>query len=244
MADKSSLKAPPSKRAKTTDDDDQVESESNAMSVDDDDESGSKKSKAKTYQLLPGFGEHKRAVSSVKFAPTRLTKRSALCASSSADGVIKLFDVQDCWTKHQQHQQQQPGGGGASASASGGTAAASDSKDNSSEGLLEPKLTCTGHSRGINEICWNPVSPLLASASDDKTVRLWDAVTGDTLVEYRGHDNFVFCVDQHEHMVVSGSFDETVKIWDVSHKNACRLSFSCTHRFRLLTHTRIPVVII
>lgn len=46
-------------------------------------------------------------------------------------------------------------------------------------------------------------------------VRLWDAVTGDTLVEYRGHDNFVFCVDQHEHMVVSGSFDETVKIWDV-----------------------------
>ena len=47
-------------------------------------------------------------------------------------------------------------------------------------------------------------------------VRLWDAVTGDTLVEYRGHDNFVFCVDQHEHMVVSGSFDETVKIWDVS----------------------------
>jgi len=47
-------------------------------------------------------------------------------------------------------------------------------------------------------------------------VRLWDAVTGDTLVEYRGHDNFVFCVDQHEHMIVSGSFDETVKIWDVS----------------------------
>ena len=46
-------------------------------------------------------------------------------------------------------------------------------------------------------------------------VRLWDAVTGDTLVEYRGHDNFVFCVDQHEHMVVTGSFDETVKIWDV-----------------------------
>jgi WD40 repeat protein len=35
-------------------------------------------------------------------------------------------------------------------------------------------------------------------------------------VEYRGHDNFVFCVDQHQHMLVSGSFDETVKLWDVS----------------------------
>ena len=172
---------PPSKRSKKNDKEAKEEEASDAMSVDDDDPANTPPA---TYQLLPGYGEHKRAVSSVKFAPTRLTKRSALCASSSADGVIKLWDLQD------------------------GLAATETN-------LLEPKLSCTGHSRGINEICWNPVSPLLASASDDKTVRLWDAVTGDTLVEYRGHDNFVFCVDQHEHMVVSGSFDETVKIWDV-----------------------------
>ena len=41
-------------------------------------------------------------------------------------------------------------------------------------------------------------------------------VTGDPLVEYRGHDSFVFCVDQYCHMIASGSFDETVKLWDVS----------------------------
>ena len=98
------------------------------------------------YAVLPGYGEHKRAVSSVKFAPGRLMKKdrptAAICASSSADGYIKLWNVQ------------QPGDG-------------ERSGDNS---LLEPTVTCGGHTRGINDIAWNPISPFLASASDDKTV--------------------------------------------------------------------------
>jgi len=145
--------------------------------------------KKQWYSVLPGYGEHKRAVSSVKFAPSRLLKKdqpnAAICASSSADGYIKLWNLQDSVTgSKEQH-------------------------------LLEPSVTCGGHTRGINDIAWNPVSPFLASASDDKTVRLWDMVTGDALVEYRGHDSFVFCVDQYRHMIVSGSFDETVKLWDI-----------------------------
>lgn len=143
----STLKPPPSKRAKKTesnnDDDD------DPMSVEDGDDGDTNgNNKGGNYELLPGYGEHKRAVSSVKFAPTRLTKKSALCASSSADGVIKLWDLADCC-------------------ASDNDAAASAT----SSFAVEPKVTCSGHSRGINEICWNPVSPLLASASDDKTVR-------------------------------------------------------------------------
>ena len=67
----------------------------------------------------------------------------------------------------------------------------------------------------MNEVSWNPVSPLVTTASDDKTVRLWDAVTSDCVIELRGHDNFVFCVDQHHSTVVTGIFDETVKIWDL-----------------------------
>jgi hypothetical protein len=191
MTDSSSPEQPPSKRAKKEeeDDDDNV-----AMTDGDDDEDDNPK--ALVYTCLPGYGEHKRAVSSVKFCPTKLTNTSgALCASSAADGVLKLWNVREA--------------GGRSETAA-----------------MDAALTMTGHQRGINEICWNPVTPLLASASDDKTIRLWDAVTGDTLVEYRGHDNFVFCVDQHEHMIVSGSFDETVKIWDVRVLSFCS-SFVC-----------------
>lgn len=80
---------------------------------------------------------------------------------------------------------------------------------------LKALSTCVGHSRGINDVAWNPSCPLLATASDDKTIRLWDAVTSEAIVELRGHDNFVSCVDQLGSVVVSGSFDETVKLWDI-----------------------------
>lgn len=138
------------------------------------------------YKRMHVYGEHKRAVSSVKLAPSKLCKNRsdvALAASASADGTCIIWDI---------------------------------SLDNTGlRRVVQPIHTCVGHSRGINEVSWNPVSPLLATASDDKTVRLWDAVTADCAVELRGHDNFVFCVDQHYSTVVTGSFDETVKLWDI-----------------------------
>lgn len=127
------------------------------------------------YIKLPFFGEHKRAISSVKFAPSSISAKPLL-ASASADGTAKLWTVGENLTNG---------------------------------------VTCVGHSRGINEVSWNRTAPLLATASDDKTVRCWDAVTGETLVEFRGHSNFCFCIDQHFYILASGSFDETVKLWDI-----------------------------
>lgn len=171
------------------------------------------------FRRLSVFGEHKRAVSSVKFAPSRLTKHrgtrgNALVASASASSIIKLWDLAGHLDDYNDNDNEED------------EKEQKDEKDihektrkkkqpNAERKALLPFATLSGHSRGINEIAWNLMSPLLASASDDKTVRLWDAVTGDSLVECKGHDNFVFCVDQHHAMVVSGSFDETVKLWDI-----------------------------
>ena len=139
-------------------------------------------SKEDEYYLLPFHGEHKRAVSTLQFAPSNLTKpKSVLCASASADGTAKIWDI----------------------------------SLSSSSSPLKPLGTCVGHARGINQVSWNRAAPFLATASDDRTVRLWDAVTTEALVEFRGHSSFVFCVDQTNNMLVSGSFDETVKLWDV-----------------------------
>jgi len=149
-------------------------------------DSTSKPAAFKEYKRMNAFGEHKRAVSSVKLAPSRICRNrpgAALAASASADGTCKIWDLTNC--------------------------------ANGLRRVMQPVHTCVGHSRGINEVSWNPVAPLVATASDDKTVRLWDAVTNDCAVELRGHDNFVFCVDQHHSTVVTGSFDETVKLWDI-----------------------------
>ena len=61
----------------------------------------------------------------------------------------------------------------------------------------------------IIEVC-------VVSGSYDKTVRLWDAVTGAALQTLEGHTSWVRSVafSPDGKQVVSGSDDKTVRLWD------------------------------
>jgi WD40 repeat protein len=57
---------------------------------------------------------------------------------------------------------------------------------------------------------------VVASGSYDKTVRLWDAVTGAPLQTLEGHSGWVMSVafSPDGKVVASGSYDKTVRLWD------------------------------
>jgi U3 small nucleolar RNA-associated protein 15 len=58
----------------------------------------------------------------------------------------------------------------------------------------------------------------LMSASDDRTVRLWDLPSQESITKFVGHSDYVrsgsFMPGTMSNMIVTGSYDETVRLWD------------------------------
>ena len=73
-----------------------------------------------------------------------------------------------------------------------------------------------GHSGSVYCVTYSEDGKFIVSASSDKTIRIWNADTGDCVYVIEGHTDgvsFVSFMPDGEHLV-SASYDGTIRMWD------------------------------
>ena len=75
--------------------------------------------------------------------------------------------------------------------------------------------TLKGHSYSVLSVAYSPDGTKIISGSGDKTIKIWEANTGECLKTLKGHSETIFSVAYSSDgtKIISCSYDETIKIW-------------------------------
>lgn len=111
--------------------------------------------------------------------------------------------------------------------------------------------TIPAHNNTIRSVTFTPTLPIIASGSDDKTVKIWNCTNPQNptrITTIRGHDGEVNSVAFHTTLplLASGSHDTTVKLWNCENlQHPIQIATLTGHNYKVNSvafHTKLPLL--
>lgn len=85
--------------------------------------------------------------------------------------------------------------------------------------------TLKGHEKSVVSVAISPDGKIIASSGDaERTIKLWNAATGEEISTFKGHSLKVnvVAISPDGKTLVSGSDDKTIKLWNLATKKEIR----------------------
>ncbi|XP_065583646.1 coatomer subunit beta'-like [Artemia franciscana] len=106
-----------------------------------------------------------------------------------------------------------------------------------------------GHSHYVMQIVFNPKdNNTFASASLDKTIKIWQLASSIPNFTLKGHVNYITCLDYthagQKPYLISGADDCLVKIWDYQNRSCVQSLYGHTENISAVVfHPELPIII-
>ena len=88
--------------------------------------------------------------------------------------------------------------------------------DDGDELTIRPVLELPGHAGGATEVAFSPSGAVLATASADGVVLLWDVVSGELQQRLNGHTDQVNAIafSSDQQLIATAGADATIRVWE------------------------------
>lgn len=104
---------------------------------------------------------------------------------------------------------------------------------------LKP-LTLSGHSERVSSVTISKNRLLALTGSNDKTILVWNLITGKYLITLSGHTDRICCtsLSQDNRLAISGSADNTIRVWNLKTGECIKILLGHTKGVNFVTLTQ------